>query len=279
MTTKITFGNFKGGVGKTTSSCMVSLLLKEKGYRVLLVDLDPQADSTEFLINTYQYPIPDDYNSLYGIMKNGQSLYDCIIALDDHMHIVPSGADLLTFPELLNDIVKGKPKGSQYFYIDSLVAEVEEYYDFIIFDVPPTQNAYNYNALVASNYVVAVLQTQSKALTQTGRYLNFIEDIQEIMTHEQFNYKPVELLGILPYLQENASKIDMSIIKQANERYGDLMFNTKILKRERVKRYDEEGINFKMMDRHDLDVFDMYGKVVDELLERVEQHDNSKQTI
>lgn len=61
MVVKLTFGNFKGGVGKTTSACMTALLLQERGYDVLYVDFDPQADSTQFLADAFQYQLTNDY--------------------------------------------------------------------------------------------------------------------------------------------------------------------------------------------------------------------------
>lgn len=265
---KITFGNFKGGVGKTTSSCMMSVLLRDRGYKVLHVDLDPQADSTEFLANTFRIKLSPDYNTLYDKMTKNLTANECVINLKENLDIIPSGVDVQGFPNMLAKLTKGKPRGSDYFYIDSVISELEENYDFIVFDVPPAQSELGYNALVASDYVVPVLQTQSKAYKQTKRYIEFVNNVREIMELPSFQYPPVEILGVLPYLQKKSSAIDKSIIKQASEQYGEMLFKSPILERERVKRYDEEGINFDEMDMHDQDVFKIYNAVLDELLER-----------
>lgn len=275
MAKKLTFGNFKGGVGKTTSACMTAILLQERGFRVLLVDFDPQADTTQFMVDAFRYELAADYKSVYEGMSNFD-LEPTVISLSEKLSLIPSGSDLLDFNSILSKVTKTARPGSQYFFLDSLISRIEENYDYILFDVPPTQNEYNYNALVASDYVIAVLQTQSKAFNQTKKYINFIKDIQQIMVHEDFNYPPVQLLGVLTYLQKVSSGIDKSIMKQAEELYGDLLFKSKILERERVKRYDEEGLKLDNMDMHDKDVFAMYDAVVEEILTKVGDEDGEK---
>ena len=154
------------------------------------------------MVDTFRYSLKTNYKSVYEAMVSGD-LNSAIIHLSENLDIIPSGSDLLDFNTVLQSISKGKKLGSQYFYLDALISRVEDRYDFIIFDVPPTQNEFNYNALVASDFVIPVLQTQSKAFNQTKKYLNFIGDIQKIMVHKDFNYPPVQVLGILTYLQKN----------------------------------------------------------------------------
>lgn len=268
MVVKLTFGNFKGGVGKTTSACMTALLLQERGYDVLFIDFDPQADSTQFLTDAFHYQLADDYVSLYEVITQ-KDLRKGIISLSENLDLIPSGTDLLGFNDILREVSKGKVAGAEHFYLDALLDAIVDDYDFVIFDVPPTLNDFNYNALVASDYVLVVLQTQRKAFNQTKKYLHFIEEMQQIMEH--FEYPPVQHLGVLTYLQKRSGAVDAKIVEQSKEAFGDLLFDARIFERERVKRYDEEGINMEDHDMHDKDVFDMYNSVVDEILQRLNQ--------
>ncbi|MFD0943826.1 ParA family protein [Savagea faecisuis] len=266
MATVITFGNFKGGVGKTTSACMTSILLAEKGYKTLHVDFDPQADSTEFLANVHDYELKEDYISLFESLKEDRSLKRAIISIADNLSLLPSGADLVGYERLVHEIV-GDREGTEHFVLDAFLTEVRADYDVIVIDVPPTLNVYNSNALLASDAVVVVMKTQRKSLNATRKYLNFIEELNEVRKH--YDYNILKVAGVLPYLQKKSSPLDDEIIKAANEEFSELLFEKHILERERIKRYDEEGISFKQMDVHDKNVFKMYRDVTEELLQRL----------
>lgn len=270
LATVITFGNFKGGVGKTTSSCMTSILLAEKGYRTLHIDFDPQADSTEFLVNVHEYQLDEDYLSLYEAIKEDRSLQPAIVHLDDNLDLLPSGADLIGYEKLAQEIV-GENTGNEHFLLDALLNDIKINYDYIIIDVPPTLNVYNSNALFASDAAVIVMKTQRKSFNATRKYLNFIDETDE--ARRQFEYPQLKVAGVLPYLQKKSSPLDDEIIRAANEEFSEHLFKNHILERERIKRYDEEGISFKQMDMHDKNVFQMYRDVVDELIERLKQQE------
>lgn len=266
MAEVITFGNFKGGVGKTTSSCMTSILLAEKGFRTLHVDFDPQADSTEFLTNVHQKYLQDDYVSIYESIKKNRSVSEAIINLDNNLDLLPSGTDLIGYEKLAKEII-GNKEGTEHFLLDALLSQIKEHYDYILIDVPPTLNVYNSNALFASDYILIVMKTQRKSFNATLKYMKFVEETD--LKRRKFNYEELKVIGILPYLQKKSSPLDDEIIKQSEHEFGKLLFKNHILERERIKRYDEEGISFKEMDMHDKNVFKMYNNVTEELINRI----------
>lgn len=276
MTTIITYGNFKGGVGKTTASCMTSILLARGGYRTLHVDFDPQADSTEFLVNVHDCKLKEDYTSLYESLlsthEGGSTDYSAIISIADNLDLLPSGADLIGYDKLALAVADGEEEAS-HFLLDAYLEEIKEEYDYIIIDVPPTLNIYNSSALLASTETVVVMKTQRKSLNATRKYLGFVDDVNQIK--EEFGYEPLRVTGILPYLIKKSSPLDNEIVSEAKREFGPLVFDSHILERERIKRYDEEGISFNQMDMHDKDVFKMYQDITDELLKRIggDQHD------
>lgn len=268
MAKVITFGNFKGGVGKTTSSCMTSILLAEKGFRTLHVDFDPQADSTEFLTNIHRIHLKNDYISIYESIKKNRSVSEAIIQLDENLDLLPSGTDLIGYEKLAKEII-GDKEGTEHFLLDALLSQIKDQYDYILIDVPPTLNVYNSNALFASDYILIVMKTQRKSFNATLKYMNFVEETDS--QRRKFDYPELKVIGILPYLQKKSSPLDDKIIEQSTVEFGDLLFKNHILERERIKRYDEEGISFEEMDMHDKNVFKMYSKVTDELVNKIKE--------
>lgn len=261
MAQVITFGNFKGGVGKTTSSVMFSYVLQDKGYKTLLVDLDPQSNSTSFITNTFDITLDNDFVSIYEAMVEGD-LTKAVIPMNENLDLLPSAVDLVGFSKLLNK--KVKKESNKHYYFDHLLNDLKDQYDFIIIDVPPTLSEYTNNALVASNYSLIIMQSEPDSLTGAIDFKEYATGMK------QFNPE-LEVLGILPYLVNKRSKVDEYILQTAiSEDFNikDLVFKEHIYQRERVKRFRINGIT--NLDFHDKKTLKMYEKVVNEFLERVE---------
>lgn len=260
MTKVITFGNFKGGVGKTTASCMLSYILYKQRYKVLVIDFDPQANSTNFLTNTFQVEL-NNFVSLYeGIEK--EDLYQAVLKLDDNLDILPSAVDLVAFKNLLRKKTQGN-ENNEHYYLDYLLTDLKNDYDFVIIDVPPTISEFTNNALAASDFTLIIMQTEPDSLSGAIDYSQYTEEMKK------FNPE-LKVLGILPYLENKRSKIDEYILETSMSEelnIKDLVFKNHVYQRERVKRFRINGITNK--DFHDKKVFKMYEKVTNELLEKV----------
>src|SRR5699024_7689819 len=126
------------------------------------------------------------------------------------------------------------------------------------------------NALVASDFTVIIMQTEPDSLSGAINYKEYAEGMQA------FN-PPLEIAGILPYLKKKSSKIDeyiLNISLSDNLDIKDIVFNNHIYSRERVKRFRINGIT--KQDHHDKNVFKMYQKVLNELLEKVNEKEYLK---
>lgn len=256
----ITFGNFKGGVGKSTCSCMAAYLLHKRGKKVLLVDFDPQANSTNFLTQTYNVDLTD-FTSLYEAIQE-QDLSKCTKTLDFGLDLLPSAVDLVAFPRLLNKLSNGEEE-KEHQYMDYLLDPLRDQYDFIIIDVPPTISSFTNNALVASDYALIIMQTELDSLTGAIDFNEYVEGMK------RFN-DGIRVVGILPYLQKKRSKIDKFILESTlsdSLKIKDLVFKNHIYERERVKRFRVSGITNE--DYHDKKTLTMYDNVIQELLEKV----------
>lgn len=263
MATKVTFGNFKGGVGKTTASSICSFILQEKGYKVLFLDFDPQGDSTRILANTFDHSL-DKFISIYEAIVE-EDLKKAIIPLSPNLDLLPSAPNLVSFTDHLNKVSRNRGKDAKHYYLDFLLKQIEDDYDFVIIDVPPTISEFTNNALVASDYALPILQTEVSSFLQTVEFKRYVEGMTA-------HNPSLSILGVLPYLEKKGGKVDTYIVEQANEQLTGLLFDTHVYKRERIKRYSLTGITRE--DFHDKKSLKMYERVVAEILEKVgKQHD------
>lgn len=265
--TVITFANFKGGVGKTTNTCMTGYALAKKGYKVLIVDKDPQANVTTFFLSTMEQngqPIPEMKYLLEGIQDG--SLVDCVMPVNENLDIIPTIARLQFYQRVLNHKFRGYSEEiemKRVTYFGSLIDEIKDNYDFVFIDVPPTISIFTDAALYVTDYVVVVLQTQQRSLQ--GAEI-FIEYLNEIIVKD---YKhQLDVAGVLPVIMKPDSLVDQATLINAENFFGtENLFKTQIKQMERLKRYDITGIT--NVDHHDKRALDVYNAIADELLERI----------
>lgn len=278
MTKKIVFGNFKGGVGKTTNSVMVAYELAKKGYKVLVCDLDPQTNSTQLLRRTYGLQngkeLTIEETMMVAIEKG--NIKNAIVNIMPNLYLLPSHKDFVNYPDFLE--LKFTPneigyKEKRIAYFNELIKPFENEYDYIIFDVPPTLSIYTDTALYLSDYIVIVLQTQQRSLDGAEAFFEYLQTLYD--TYESIDF---DIAGILPVLLKNDSGIDNQIIEDARESFGvDSIFNTIIRHMERLKRYDRKGISEEgytpQSDFHDRKVHDLYNTLADEIVDRTKEVD------
>ncbi|WP_428933108.1 ParA family protein [Lactiplantibacillus pentosus] len=273
MTKKILFGNFKGGVGKTTNSVMTAYELAKKGYKTLVCDLDPQSNSTQLLRRTYGFQhnseLKIDKTMMVAIQE--EKLPDAIVEIMNNLYLLPSYKDFVSYPDFLEmkfmpNVPNYKEKRMSYF--GTLLSEVENKFDYIIFDVPPTLSIFTDTALYDTDYVIIVLQTQQRSLDGAEAFWEYLQEFYNNHTAIDF-----DIAGILPVLLKNNSGIDNQIIKDARETFGkDMIFENIMHHMERLKRYDRKGISEKGLtsvnDFHDIRLHALYGKLTEEIIAR-----------
>lgn len=277
MTTKMLFGNFKGGVGKTTNSVMVAYELAKKGYKTLVCDLDPQANSTQLLRRTYGLQngieLPIENTMMVALQEN--TIKNSLVEIMENLYLLPSHKDFVNYPDFLE--LKFLPNEPDYkkkrisFFQDQL-SKIEDDFDYIIFDVPPTLSIYTDTALYSSDYVIIVLQTQQRSLDGAEAFWEYLQTFYN-------TYKDVDfdIAGILPVLLKNNVGLDNQIIDDAKKIFGEeTLFNVIIKHMERLKRYDRQGISEQQMtaqnDFHDIKVHHIYSDLTDEIIERTHQN-------
>lgn len=271
MAKVITFGNFKGGTGKTTNSAMMAYMLSKLGYKTLLADLDPQANATSLYLHTKQRITNDIVTFEKTLMSaiSDEDLSDIIIEIKDNLYLLPSFADFTSFPLFLE---KKFPNSQldRVLFLKGLINKIKDDYDFIMIDVPPTLSTYTDSALLASDYTIIVLQTQERSLVGAEAYVGYLQELVD-------NYDATfDILGVLPVLLKNNSKVDEATLNTAKEKFGEEnLFKNLVKNMERLKRYDIIGIVDSDLDGkydiHDKRVMALYKKVTEEMLSRLNE--------
>lgn len=260
--TVVTFGNFKGGTGKTTNSTMIAYCLAKMGYKVLLSDQDPQANATSLYLRTKTH-IEDEIISfektLMSAIQSGD-LSSIVTPITDNLYLLPSFSDFALYPKYLEKKFPEEIDRVQFF--SSLLEPLKKEFDFIFIDVPPTFSIITDSALYASQYVVVVLQTQERSLQGAEAFTQYLQTLIDEYDAD------LDILGILPVLLKNQAAVDTLTLENAREIFGEHnLFKGIVKNMERLKRFDMTGITEE--DMHDRNVITNYTMVANEFLERL----------
>lgn len=264
MTQVITFGNFKGGVGKTSNSTMVALELSNRGYQTLLVDLDPQGNATNLYLKTklnISNEVGHFKKTLMASIEDGD-LSNSLINIKEHLDLLASAPDFALYPRYMEKHHEYLDRVTAF---NTLLNPLKEKYDYIIIDIPPTISLITDSALYASDYCLIIMQTHEHSFEGAEAFIKYIQD--EIVN--EYKAPRLELVGILAVLLQAGAPVDEATVSNAISEFGaDNIFKNKIHSMQRLKRYGITGITFGS--KFDKRVFDVYKNVTDELLSRIE---------
>lgn len=209
MTKIIAIANHKGGVGKTTSVASIGACLSEMGYRVLLVDLDAQANLTGSLLKG------ESERTIYNALKERKDLPT--ISIRENLWLTPSSLNLAGIELELASAVERE------FILKDLLEPISGSYDFILLDCPPSLGLITLNSFVAADEVYIPLTAE--VLPYKG-----VAMILDIMAMAQKRLNPsLKLSGIIISRWEN-SKLSRDVETAIREKFGDIVFSTKIRK-------------------------------------------------
>lgn len=263
MAHKISILNEKGGVGKTTTSSSIGSILAHLGYRVVMVDIDPQNDLT------LSCPIDESNTNLFDCLFNLKKVKG--INVNPRLIIIPGSAELsplnfmrhVSFHEEYN---MGNPR----LVFKSFFEGIDQMCDFILFDCPPNQEIIVLNALAASDYVLIPTVPHSFSLNGINSILTLTNQIKKINPD-------LEALGILMNNFDKRNKIDQAVYELCQEQYGSLMFKTPIRINTKLKEnthlgmeiisYAKELENMKIPQK--FSGFEDFKLVAEEILQRI----------
>jgi chromosome partitioning protein len=215
----------KGGVGKTTTAVNLSACLADRGYEVLLVDVDEQSNATKHL------GIEKPDVTVIDLMKQDVTVGRVTKETHlDHLYVIPATTEVATYMANLEAKRVGRER-----QLRKALTKIEPYLDFIIIDCPPAYNLMTVNALTASDYAIAV--TDGEFFSQDGA--DRISDILEEIIED--SNESLTLLGILFNRFNPTVKINKRVRDEFMKRFPGFTFNHHIRKNIKIAEAPERG--------------------------------------
>ncbi len=253
----ITVANRKGGVAKTTTTLNLGAELIRRGYRVLYVDLDSQANLTYYLTTSRSA------GSLLDLLANNRDINDFIVKISDSSSLLPADNTLSTADLVLNN----SPVGKEYKLKEALEPIVSDY-DFILIDTPPALDSLVVNALVSSKYVII-------PTTTTYNSIKAINDLNAIIqATKKYSNRELEVLGVVVTRyspRTNLAKQYRASIEDIAKAIDTTIFNTSIREANVVK--EAEAMSKTVFEMKKSKAVEDYVALTDEVIERISKNE------
>ncbi|SET52218.1 ParA family protein [[Clostridium] polysaccharolyticum] len=248
----IAVSNQKGGVGKTTTAINLSACLAEQGLRVLVIDIDPQGNTTSgFGIDKYTIE-----NTVYELMVGECLLEECIIEnIYEKLSIIPSNVNLAGAEIELIDI-----DGKEYI-LKKEIEKIKDKFDFVIIDCPPSLNILTVNAMTTADTVLVPIQCEYYALEGLSQLIHTINLVKERLN------PTLEMEGVVFTMYDARTNLSLQVVENVKENLHQNIYKAIIPRNVRLAEAPSHGIPINVYEPKSAGA-EAYRELAKEVMER-----------
>lgn len=242
--------NFKGGSGKTATTALQAYELSKNNFNVLVIDNDPQANLTEYLLQDKGFE-----KDISDMILENEPIDNCILNIKENLDIIPASLNYV----YLDDINRNNT--SIYNLLKIQIDKIKEKYDFIFIDVPPSININLKLALHSCTHINLVVQTKMPSFYGSQKLISWLE------TYLDKNNIDVNLTGIIQTLTDTNKNKHEEVREVISDYYGDLAFKNYVPYSDRMDYFNNYGITEK--DYWSIVTLNNFNILNDEMLSRL----------
>ena len=229
----IAVANQKGGVGKTTTTINLSACLAEQGQKVLVIDVDPQGNTTSGL----GIDKNNTENTVYELMLGEASIDDCIYkSVMDDLDVIPSNVNLAGAEIDLIDI------DDREYILKKIVNSLKDKYDFILLDCPPSLSMLTVNAMTAANTVLVPIQCEYYALEGLSQLIRTINLVKQKLNPE------LEIEGVVFTMYDARTNLSLQVVENVKANLKQTVYKTIIPRNIRLAEAPSHGLPINLYD-------------------------------
>ena len=219
--------NQKGGVGKSTTVINLSACLGESKKKVLVIDFDPQGNST----SGYGVEKEELEHDIYDVILHEYPIEDVIMeTCEDNVFIAPATIQLAT-AEI--ELVTAMARES---VLKDAIANIRDEFDYILIDCPPSLGLLTINALIAANSLLIPIQCEYYALEGVAKLLESMQMVKRRMNPE------LEIFGVLMTMYDSRTTLSKQVVDEVQNYFGKKMFKTIIPRNVKLSEAPSHGI-------------------------------------